>query len=238
MGRPKNPGRRSSHFLLATVFFFAVIYLIAAYILAPTFWHLRLRGFELPNELLTTTRIGLQGDPINFGLIGTKAEVLASFNAAGWHPASPTTFLSSVEIGLSVLLHVSDPGAPVSTLLFQGRRFDFAFEQQSGASAGTRHHVRIWLVDQNDGEGALWIGAASFDRKSGVSRLTGQITHHIAPDLNAERDKLVNDLSGSGWVQEQFTIDDVAIKEGKNGGGDPYFTDGDLVVMILANTAD
>ena len=34
----------------------------------------------------------------------------------------------------------------------------------------------------------------TFDRRVGLSHDTGQVTHHIAPDIDAERDGLMRDL--------------------------------------------
>ena len=50
----------------------------------------------------------------------------------------------------------------------------------------------------------LWIGAVTFDRSVGFSHLTGQITHHIGADIDAERDGLVGDLRKAGCLTELF----------------------------------
>ncbi|HSY26159.1 MAG TPA: LssY C-terminal domain-containing protein, partial [Burkholderiaceae bacterium] len=65
----------------------------------------------------------------------------------------------------------------------------------------------------------------------GLSHTTGQITHHIAAEVDQERDKLVADLQKSGsvvvhWI-EPFQKD----LQGRNGGGDRFITDGRLVVF-------
>ena len=77
----------------------------------------------------------------------------------------------------------------MSPLYVFGRKQDLAFEQDVGGSADQRHHVRWWRAEPLDAAGRpLWIGDATFDRDAGISHLTGQITHHIAPDIDAERD--------------------------------------------------
>ena len=79
--------------------------------------------------------------------------------------------------------------APVSPLFVFGRKQDLAFEKPVGENARRRHHVRFWRSTDLGREGVpLWIGAVTFDRSVGLSRTTGQITHHIAPDIDAERD--------------------------------------------------
>jgi hypothetical protein len=66
--------------------------------------------------MVTQTRQGIPGDPINVGLIGNEKEVLCAMNAAKWYPADPVTFRSSIEIAGSVLLDRPYPDAPVSNL--------------------------------------------------------------------------------------------------------------------------
>jgi hypothetical protein len=40
---------------------------------------------------------------------------------------------------------------------------------------------------------AFWLGAATFDTRVGFSHTTGQVTHHIGPDVDAERDRYRTD---------------------------------------------
>lgn len=215
-------------------------YLALAYLVLPTFW----RHYEhLPAmaTMPTTTRApdGLPADPLNVALVGTEAEVQRAFAAAGWHPADPITLRSSLGIAESVVLDRPDPDAPVSGLLLFGRRQDLAFERDVGASARQRNHVRFWRSDlRADGDRPVWIGAATFDRGVGVSHTTGQITHHIAPDIDAERDTLMHDLEAAGRLATLYDVTGVGpTLSGRNGGGDRYFTDGELTVGVLAAEA-
>ena len=71
--------------------------------------------------------------------------------------------------------------------------------------------------------------AAIFDLKVGFSHTTGQITHHTGPDIDAERDYLFHCLEETGDLLEVFVVNDFhKIREGRNGGGDPWHTDGNL----------
>jgi len=125
--------------------------------------------------------------------------VLRAFAAARWSPADPITLESSLAIALSVVMHDPDPDAPVSTLLLFDRKQDLAFEQDVGGSADQRNHVRFWRTEvHGNGGQPVWVGAATFDHGVGLSHTTGQITHHIGPDLDAERDRLMHDLDATG----------------------------------------
>src|SRR6185369_15334989 len=159
------------------------------------------------------------------------------FAGARWTRPAPIDVRSSISIAESVVLDRPDPTAPVSYLYLFGRREDLAFEQEVGTSARQRNHVRFWrAAEQVDGR-QLWLGAATFDRGVGLSHRTGQITHHIGADVDAERDRVVADLEHAGQLRTVFQVTGVGLTlVGRNGGGDPYHTDGEIDVGVLKRT--
>lgn len=212
------------------------LYLTAAYLVLPALWTHREHQPGLASQpLVTTTTEGIPGDPLNVGLIGSHPEVVGAMAAAGWHPADPITIKSSAEIGVSVVLHRPYQDAPVSTLMYQGRRQDLAFEKAVGTSAAHRHHVRLWEALPTGIEGRpVWLGSASFDRSVGLSHYTGQITHHIDPDLDAEREVFIDSLAHAGAFVQIYQVTGIGpTLAGRNGGGDRYFTDGEIAIGIL-----
>lgn len=212
-------------------------YLTLAYFVAPELWSVRiLRDDIKPAAFVTTTPQGIPGDPINIGLVGSENDVTGAFAAAGWDRADRLSLKSSLRIGESVVLDRPYADAPVSTLLFEGRPQDLAFEKPKGDSPDVRHHIRLWLTFAIGADGRpTWYGAATFDRGVGLSHDTGAVTHHIAPDIDAERDLLIRDLSQAGQVISVETIPGIGLtRNGRNGGGDPYFTDGKMLVALLA----
>ena len=224
--------RRATTWLVAL----CAAYLALAYVAAPEFWTFRDRGFRTQRfEMVTHTPQGIPGDPINVGIVGTEKELVHAFAVAGWDTADAVTLRTAIEIGESVLFGRPYPDAPVSRLLFEGRSQDLAFEKPVGDSADQRHHVRFWQTDAVGDDGRpLWLGSASFDRGVGLSHDTGAVTHHIGPDIDAERDFLITDLTTAGALISTSDIPGIgATKAGRNGGGDPYFTDGKAVVGVL-----
>ena len=95
--------------------------------------------------------------------------------------------------------------------------------------------MRFWRTEKLDSAGRpLFLGAVTFDEHVGFSHETGQITHHIAPDVDTERDRLIRTLEDTGSVADTYYVDDFhKIREGRNGGGDPWRTDGRLAVADL-----
>jgi hypothetical protein len=211
-------------------------YWLLAYVALPMVW----RHYEHQTKLdglpmVTSTVNGIPGDPINVGLVGDSNDVLCAMRAAGWYLADPVSLKSSLEISNSVLLDRPYPHAPVSPLLYLGRRQELAFEKPVGRSADQRHHVRLWMVlKDGDEHRPVWLGAATFDRSVGLSRYTGQITHHIAADIDVERATIETDLQAAGMISARYEVMGVGpTLLGRNGGGDIYVTDGEVWVFRL-----
>jgi hypothetical protein len=173
---------------------------------------------------------------LNVGFVGSEPDVVHSMEAAGWLPADPITFRTSARITTNSLLGRPFPNAPVSNLFVYGRVQDLAFEQQVPGHARQRHHVRLWKAPAPAPDGRpVWLGAATFDRSVGVSHLTGKITHHIAADVDEERDKLIDDFKSHGQLLSLYQVTGVgSTLLARNGGGDRYFTDGELTIGVLS----
>ena len=212
-------------------------YLVLAYLIMPDFWkgyvH-RHPGLENIPEI-AHTKGGLPGDPLNVALVGSKNQVMKIMVAAKWYPADPLTLRSCLEIATASVLKRPYQEAPVSNLYLFGRKQDLAFEQAVGNNPRKRHHVRFWRAEKEDEEGRpVWVGAAIFDERVGLSKKTGQITHVTAPDIDAERDLLFHDLRQTADLAEEYFVDGFhKTLKGVNGGGDPWFTDGRLEVGVI-----
>lgn len=183
----------------------------------------------------TTTSRGHQGDAVNVAFIGTEAQLHQALAAAGWYAADPVTLETSLRIAADVVLNKPYAHAPVSDLYLWGRRQDAAFEQPVGGSPKQRHHVRFWQSAERDQAGRpLWLGAATFDERVEISRTTGGVTHKISPEIDRERNKLVQDAIRAGALDGYYWVDQFHLQaEGRNGGGDPYRTDRRLAVGVI-----
>jgi hypothetical protein len=243
--QPAAPARRSRrvlHLCLATPAVLLGAYLVSAYVFIPLAWSGYARRHPALGDAprLTHTANGIPGDPLNVALIGNPDAVAKALLAAGWRPADPITFKTTVRLTGASLLHRPYEQAPVSNLYLWDRKQDLAYQKPVGNSPSQRHHVRFWSAPEVDDAGRpLWFAAATYDTSVGFSRTTWQVTHHIAADVDAERDLLLQDLREAGQLEElTWVVDFHEQRQGKNGGGDPYHTDGRLPVGVLVGLAE
>jgi hypothetical protein len=237
MTTPLTP-RRSRHWKRVTIGVLAVLllYLVVAYLLLPLGWiryaHRHPSWADAPR--ITHTVADIPGDPLNVALVGAEEDVKKIMLAAGWYPADPLTLKSCLGMAKAAVLRRPYREAPVSNLFLFSRKQDLAFELPVGDNPRKRHHVRFWKWDKVDPGGRpVWFGSATYDKRVGLSRTTGQVTHHIDPDIDAERDHLVGGLERTGELAEVYTVDGFhKTLEGRNGGGNPWHTDGNLSVAV------
>jgi hypothetical protein len=201
--QPASPPRQRRLWRRAAVLAGGLIllYLLAAYLVAPLVWKRYERRHPALDDApgITLTSDGHPGDPLNVALIGTDAELKAIMKAAGWDPADPLGLRADLKIAADTVLRRSYENAPVSSLYLFGRKEDLAFEQPVGGDPSRRHHVRFWRAEKTDPDGRpVWVGSATYDQRVGLSHTTGQITHHIAADVDAERDHLMGTLEQTG----------------------------------------
>jgi hypothetical protein len=218
-----------------------VVWGALSYLIVPRLWSAYFRHTEpLPEAArLTHTSDQHPGDPVNIALEGSEQDLARAMLAAGWYPADPVTFKSSVLIAVDTALRRPDDSAPVSPLYLFGRVQDLAFEQPVPGGPRHRHHVRFWRWDQTRDGLPVWFGSVTYDERAGLSYTTGQVTHHIAADVDAERDRLAAELIRAGRARDVEWVDGFhSQRSGRNGGGDPWHTDGRLAVLrLLASPA-
>ncbi len=224
--------RRSIRDLLIVV----TVYVLISYLALPNLWRHYEHNPSLQNAPKTTESFaGFPGDPLNIGIVGSREELIRGMLIAGWLPADTVTLKTSLSIATSVLLGRPYPTAPISNLYLWGRKQDLAFER-TDRNAKSRHHVRFWLSPLTEEDGRpFWIGAATFDNGIGFNHFTGQLTHHIASNIDTERDVLMHDLSARRELTMLYQVTGVGANiAGQNAEGDWYYTDGELTVGILS----
>ncbi len=239
MTNSESPPSRSLPIWCRIVIGLVGAYILAAYVIMP--WldkaEVRREPARYENPRLTHTGTGLPGDPLNIQLVGNEEDVIRAMVAAGWFPADPLTFRSSVRIVVDTVFRKPDDDATVSSLFLYGRKEDLAFEKPAGDSPKERHHVRFWRSDHLVDGRPAWLGSAAYDKGVELSRTTGEVTHHISPEVDLERHLLLADLTkGTSDITSTWIDGYHSELQGKNGGGDPWRTDGRLAVAVLPAT--
>jgi len=214
-------------------------YFIVAYVIMPLGWKRYIKkhpSFD-DNPRITQTSDGHLGDALNVALTGTETQLKAIMLAAHWYPADALGLRSDARIAVDTVLERSYDQAPVSKLYLYGRPEDLAFEQPVGDDPRHRHHVRFWRSKHADQGRPIWLGSATYDERVGLSHTTGQITHHTASDIDAERGHVFDTLQHTDDLAEFYKVPHFHHQlQGRNGGGDAWHTDGALWVgLIKAN---
>jgi len=186
----------------------------------------------------TTDQDGLHtGDPANLVIIGDFRDIAAAFARQGWLPAEETYSTAVWKTIKSFLFGSRYRYSPVSPLYYFGRHQDLA-RQKPRHDIHERNHLRLWYSPYRYQGKPVFIGQIS--RDIGVRftlKARPPVTHKIDPDIDEARHSLVEDLlytqmlAKVGWVKGVGVTRSSQPRE--NLTGDPYFTDGYRVVLIL-----
>lgn len=229
--------RRSRHSVIYWLILVVIAYASIAYLMAPYMWLRYERHHPALSATpdITVTADKHPGDPINVALVGSEDDLKQLLASAEWKVSDPLGLRSDLRIAADTVIQRPYETAPVSNLFLYGRKEDIAFEKPVGNSPSKRHHVRFWKSQQNDDQGRpLWAGAVTYDRSVGLSHTTGQITHHIDGDVDAERDRFMEEMNRTGrLVSIQVEPNFHKTRSGTNGGGDRWTTDGKLLVGTM-----
>ena len=169
----------------------------------------------------------LERDIINVAFAGTRDELIAAFESAGWSQAARWSF-KTVRLGfMAYNRQAGFATAPMSKLYYENSEPDLVF-QKSLDTMSKRHHIRIWRTEIDDG--SIWLGAATHD--IGVTFREGSFTHKIHPKLDYERGKIIADLAFNGCIDGPGYVDRPQLKR-EWGEGDGMVTDGRLAVVTM-----
>jgi hypothetical protein len=176
---------------------------------------------------------GRAADATNLLLAGSRVQVEDAFVEAGWTPARPMTLGARLRGLRALVMKECYKPAPVSTLDLDGRPPDLVFEKQNDTLA-KRHHVRVWRWPGGSGDAEVWVGAATHDVGITFDRHARGFTHRIDPHVDAEREKIVNDLLLTGDVAAVSLVDRPIESTGEFvAATGPLVTDGRVAVVVL-----
>jgi hypothetical protein len=196
----------------------------------------------LPVRTYANLKKTVLGDPVNIAFEGTQSGIVAAFAKIGWVRADPLSARDDAHLAEATIKHGSYPKAPVSNLYLFGRREDIAVEHEL-RSVYSRDHARFWDTARRDAKTGLdlFIGDASRDIAIKVLRTSRGIpkgtTHKIDGNLDQERDNVVTLMRKAGLVTTVVMEPGMGrTTNAENGGGDHFYTDGQVAVVVLKNS--
>jgi len=178
---------------------------------------------------------GAPQEPASLVFVGSRGDLEAAFRAADWTEAAPFGLGSTVGGFAAAISGQADAAGPVTPSFLGDEPNALAFNLPLGHTFAQRHHIRLWPTGVETSTGRpIWEATASLDQGFELSPNTGFPTHHIDPNIDAERTFVVTSLSAAGKINGQQTIQLVPPEQGHNFGGDPFFTDGQAVIITLS----
>jgi len=201
--------------------------------------NLDLEGLRRFLELLPCCVLGgdqkTSGDPLNLVIVGKGDLVLATLVRQGWD-LTETTRSDSVwrTIGSS-LFGTRYRTSPVSALYLFGRPQDAALQKSRG-TVDERNHLRLWLAPVTLEGRNVWVGQISRDIGVRFSSKTF-VTHKIDPIVDEARLYISLDIAAAQSLRAVGYVKGVGYSDRQspryNYTGDPFYTDGLRVVLIL-----
>lgn len=177
-------------------------------------------------------------DPLNVIIVGESVDLLNALSRSGWSFTHRITLDSVARLVGSALQGEAYPVASVSSLYAFGRKQDFAL-QRARRSIARRNHMRFWLAPFTHRGRQVWVGQISRDIGIKLSAKSPSLTTHIIdPEVDLAREYLLHSLLAEGFVERfGFAKGGMAAPRTQpalNLTGDPYFSDGMRLVIMLS----
>ena len=180
--------------------------------------------------------VGGRMEPVSLVLVGSEADLLGAFTRAGWAMADPPTPVRVMQEAIAALRNLPDSTGPATPAFFMDRPQSFTFEKPDATSPGIRrrHHTRLWPTPACLAPDCrrIWVATASFDVGIEISQSLHVPTHRIDSTIDDERALIAGDLTNVGAIREAM-IRVSPSQHGRNAAGDPFWTDGRAVVLLL-----
>ena len=172
-------------------------------------------------------------DLINLVLVGSRQQVQTAFHDAGWVNSDVFTRHSFMRDFYAFLNNAGYPQEPMRSFYLNGTPADMKW-QKSLNSYARRDHLRMWeWTDSVTGQ-TMWLSASTHDSSAALSLKYHQFVHHISPDIDDERSKVIRDLNAAGCVQSVHVVQRPRVPTmTQSYNGDPIRTDGSVAFVQL-----
>jgi hypothetical protein len=171
---------------------------------------------------------GREGDMVNLVFVAPANELQHAFEHAGWTSVD----MKKKTIAWHLLCHGTHYARlPMAHYFLFGRSQDFSFSLPDPLFIlSRRHHIRIWKTDYLVDNTPVWIAAATHDVSIAVHRL--KVTHRIDPKVDAERDFIGDNLTGTRLVaRSEYVPSQQPVFQATTSGGQSYYSDSRLLLV-------
>ena len=181
-----------------------------------------------------------KADPLNLVIVGDGLSIVFPLVERGWRFVQPLNLRSGAVSAEAFLFDGADTEMPVSPMWVFGRREDVALQKPRGTIL-QRNHMRLWLTPLRYQGQSVYVGQISRDIGVEFTDKSWYLTtHKIDPDVDFDRDYLLQDLLLSGAVARFGFVGGVGASTAAaprvNLTGDPYLTDGLRLVLMIGPT--
>jgi membrane protein DedA with SNARE-associated domain/membrane-associated phospholipid phosphatase len=179
----------------------------------------------------TETLIGERQEPINFIFVaGDDGRLISLLRQAAWvktDQAGISSFLRAIK---ALITNTPHPSAPISPSFWNTRIQDLSFAKVPGRNwLRNAHHLKIWKTRyQLKNRGHIYVGMVNANKG-----FKWGILPQIAPDLDAERESLYQDLNSTGKIENHQKIQLVKPLVGENFIGNQFVTDGKAYILTV-----
>ncbi len=191
-------------------------------------------------QCCTRDKMDLKDDfPLNVVLIGNRNLIHDTLARAGWDKPGAFTFSTALKTATAFFSGDLPLSVPVSPQYLFGRKQDI-FLQKGRDSIHERNHLRLWLAPWRFQGKSVWIG--NINRDKGIRKKSDAWTfvdQMIDPNIDDARNYLFMDIMAVQGLAKFGVLNGVGKFTPENHAktlhGDPYWTDGKRVVLLLSD---
>ena len=181
----------------------------------------------------STTEKLKDADVVNLVFVGSRQDVESAFQQAGWNTSDTFGKKSFFRTFYAVLNNSGYARAPMRPFLLNGKPAAMNW-QKSLNSYARRDHLRMWQWSGAEDSETIWVSSSTHDAGASLSLEQRQFLHHITPDIDGERSKVIRDLNVAGCVKAVHLVPRPKMASiTQNATGDLVSTDGALAVVEL-----
>ncbi len=179
---------------------------------------------------------GCEGDMLNLVFVAQPEDLEQTFARAGW---VHTDDWKPIFVWHLLRHRNHDAQLPMARFFLFGRVQDYSYAlPDPNAIVTRRHHLRIWKTDYTIDGTPIWAAAASHDVAIVIGKRGHLINHRIDPNVDAERDFVGSNLTGSLSVsQRAYLHSSKPVLQAQTSSGDSYHSDGRLLLLDIPPTS-